>query len=63
METHSKKVGTTITSIRADWAQASWGISVRHSDCGEDAEWEATGTQVADFRHDPELALEYFSRE
>ena len=63
METHSKKVGTTITYIRADWSQASWGISVRHSDCGEDAEWEATGTQVADFRHDPELALEYFSKE
>jgi hypothetical protein len=63
METHSKKVGTTITYIRANWSQASCAISVRHSDCGEDAEWEATGTQVADFRHDPKLALEYFSRE
>ena len=63
METHSKKVGTTITSIRADWDQASWGISVRHSDCGEETEFEYSGFQVADFYHDPELALEYFSRE
>ena len=63
METHSKKVGTTITYIRADWAQASWGISVRHSDCGEETEFESSGFQVADFRHDWELALEYFSKE
>ena len=63
METHSKKVGTTITYIRADWAQASWGISVRHSDCGEETEFEHSGFQVADFRHDWELALEYFSKE
>jgi hypothetical protein len=63
METHSIQNGTTITSIRADWVQASCAISVRHSDCGYDAEWEATGTQVADFRHDPKLALEYFSKE
>ena len=63
METHSKKVGTTITYIRADWDQASCAIMVRHSDCGYDAEWEATGTQVADFWHDANAALEYFSKE
>ena len=63
METHSKKVGTTITYIRADWDQASCAIMVRHSDCGYDADWEATGTQVADFWHDWEAALEYFSKD
>jgi hypothetical protein len=63
METHSIQNGTTITYIRADWAQASWGISVRHSDCGEETEFEYSGFQVADFRHDWEAALEYFSRE
>jgi hypothetical protein len=63
METHSKKVGTTITSIRADWVQASCAISVRHSDCGEETEFEYSGFQVADFYHDSELALEYFSKE
>ena len=63
METHSKKVGTTITYIRADWDQASCAIMVRHSDCGEETEFEYSGFQVADFYHNPELALEYFSKE
>lgn len=58
----SKKIGTTEVSIRADFADAASPIHVRYSDCGDDAPWETTGKQVADFRHKPKAALEHFCK-
>lgn len=57
----SRKVGTTEVTISADWAQAGSAIMVRYADCGDpDAEWETSGKQVADFRHDENAAIDYF---
>lgn len=58
---YSKKVGTTVITIKADFVQAADQILARYSDCGEDAEFETTGKQVADFRHDPKAAIKYFA--
>ena len=57
---YSKKVGTTKITIAADFGQASDHIMARYSDCGEEAEFDGTGKQVADFRHSPKAALKYF---
>ena len=59
--TYTKKVGTTEITIEADFGQASDQIMIQYSDCGEEAEWETTGKQVADFGHDPEVALAHFA--
>ena len=61
---HSTKVGTTTITIKADFAQASDQILARYADCGErGAEFDGTGKQVADFRHDPKAALKYFAEQ
>ena len=57
---HRIQCGTTTIEIRADWSQASCPIAVKYSDCNEDAEWETTGKQVADYFHSPKEALKYF---
>ena len=59
---YSKKVGTTKVTIKADFGEACDQILVKYSDCGEDAEYEGTGKQVADFSHDSDRALSYFSK-
>lgn len=61
MSTHSTQVGTTKITIKADFANAASPIFVRYSDCGEDAEFEPTGMQVADFQHSYESALSHFA--
>jgi hypothetical protein len=59
-EIHVTKSGTTAIYISADWSQASSMIMVKYSDCGEKTEWETSDKQVADFRHNPQDALDHF---
>ena len=54
-EEYSKTVEGVKIAVRADWSQASCPVESLDAD----GEWNTTGKQVADFKHDGEDALQY----